>query len=420
MKKPASYFNDDIKYLKYGYYQVGDFKSLSKFEAWQHARDAGISSESIRFDFNSDLFSTIDWSIEPSESLDKLYANRARQLREKYDYIVLVYSGGIDSHVALQSFLKNGIKIDEIITLCNSLETGGVFNQEVFKFAVPYIDSLNLENLGTKFSLVDIGLGWQEQYNDLLHRRDFFYAVNGLPCPWNHYVRSGKLKIENFENHVELSKNNKKVGYVWGIDKPNLLLEDGYFVFKFVDVVPDFGVRKFLNDTIYKDSLSNIYDEPFYITRDAPEIVIKQCHMVANELNSMSSDDVNLVSVSNLRIGEAHIVYKIDEKDPSKTLLLSKKKLNQIIYPDAPHDKFGDDKTPGGVLYIKKDAWFYRQQTKVRNDLVAFLKQTVRENNGYFLYTADGVPDRPMRIMDNTVYRIKKKQEKFDDSKYNI
>jgi hypothetical protein len=102
------FFIDDPEYTKHGYYLVDGIKTFSKFEAWQHARDAGISSESIRFDFNSDLFSTIDWSIEPSESLDKLYANRARQLREKYDYIVLVYSGGIDSHVALQSFLKNG------------------------------------------------------------------------------------------------------------------------------------------------------------------------------------------------------------------------------------------------------------------------------------------------------------------------
>jgi hypothetical protein len=331
MNRSASYFEDNIDYLKYGYYQVGDFKSLSKFEAWQYARDAKIPSDQIQFNFNQDVFSNIDWSVEPQETIEELYARRARQLREKYDYLVLVYSGGIDSHVALQSFLKNGIKIDEIVTLCNSLETGGVFNQEVFRFAVPYINSLDLEKLGTKFSLIDIGLGWQEQYNDLLHRRDFFYAVNGLPCPWNHYVRSGKIKIENFPHHIEMGQKGKTVGYIWGIDKPNLLLEDGYHVFKFVDVVPDFGVRKFLNNTLYGDQLSNLYDEPFYITRDLPEIIVKQCHMVINQMERMERNDPDLVSMANLRIGEAFVVYETNDLHPSKNLLLSKKRLNQII-----------------------------------------------------------------------------------------
>jgi hypothetical protein len=408
MNKSARYFEDDIDYLKYGYYQVGDFKSLSKFEAWQYARDAKIPSDQIQFNFNRDVFSNIDWSVEPQETIEELYARRARQLREKYDYLVLVYSGGIDSHVALQSFLNNGIKLDEIVTLCNSLETGGVFNQEVFRFAIPYIKTLDLEKLGTKFSLVDIGIGWQEQYNDPIHKRDFFYAVNGLPCPWNHYVRSGKMKIENLPHHIEIAKSGKKVGHIWGIDKPNLLIEEGYRVFKFVDVVPDFGVRKFLNNTLHGDSLSNVYDEPFYITRDAPEIVIKQCHLVAAELNSMQRDDPNLVPQANLRIGESHVVYEENQRDPSKTLLMSKRKINTIIYPGAPYDEFGDDKTPGACLYIKKDAWFYRQKIKVRNNIVSFLKKTLRENTGYLNYTADGTPDKPFRIIDETVYRIKK------------
>lgn len=411
MKRQAKYFEDNIDFLKYGYYEIEDFKTLSKFEAWQYSRDFNLPIESIKFNFNNDLFSTIDWSIEPSESIEELYARRARQLREKYDYLVLVYSGGIDSHMALQSFLNNGIKIDEIVTLWNSLESGGVFNQEVFAFAVPYVKTLDLEKLGTKFSLVDIGLGWQEQYNDDLHTRDFFYAVNGLPCPWNHYVRSGKIKIENFPHHIEIGQSGKKVGYIWGIDKPNLLIEDGYHIFKFVDVVPDFGVRKFLNNTLHGEFLSNLYDEPFYITRDAPEIIIKQCHMVANELSSMQRNDPNLVSQANLRIGEAHVVYEENQRDPTKTLLLSKRKLNTIIYPGAPYDKFGDDKTPGACLYIKKDAWFYRQKSEVRNKIVSFLKKTLRENSGYLRYTPDGTPDKPFRIIDETVYRIKKVQE---------
>jgi len=50
-----------------------------------------------------------------SESLDFLYALRARQLREKYDYLVLYFSGGADSTNILKTFIDNNIFLDEIV-----------------------------------------------------------------------------------------------------------------------------------------------------------------------------------------------------------------------------------------------------------------------------------------------------------------
>jgi diphthamide synthase (EF-2-diphthine--ammonia ligase) len=51
-----------------------------------------------------------------------LYDLRARQLREKYDYLILSYSGGADSHNVLMSFIKQGIHLDEIVV--NTMEKG--------------------------------------------------------------------------------------------------------------------------------------------------------------------------------------------------------------------------------------------------------------------------------------------------------
>ena len=43
-----------------------------------------------------------------------MYVERCNQLRDKYDYLVLHYSGGSDSHNILHTFLTNNIKLDEI------------------------------------------------------------------------------------------------------------------------------------------------------------------------------------------------------------------------------------------------------------------------------------------------------------------
>jgi hypothetical protein len=48
------------------------------------------------------------------QSLSHLYRERAQQLRDTYDYLILSYSGGSDSHNILLAFLDNNIKLDQI------------------------------------------------------------------------------------------------------------------------------------------------------------------------------------------------------------------------------------------------------------------------------------------------------------------
>lgn len=410
MSKPAKFFKDSPDFLKHGYYLVNDFKTLSKFEAWQHARDNNIPIDQIQYNFNDIEFSKFDWSVEPQESIGTLYANRARELREKYDHIVIVYSGGVDSHVILQTFLENNIKVDEILTFWNSVDKKLLFNQEVFNSAVPFIESIDLQSLGTKFNLIDIGPSLQNQFEDTQQLYDTFNAINGLICPWTYFLRSGKAKVELFPEHVQMSKNNKKVLYIWGLDKPNVFIEEDHYVFRYVDSVPDFGAKTFINKTIYGDSLANVYDEGFFVSNESPEIVIKQCHLIVKELSTMNKDDPRLISFGDVKAGECCIFFDVNSKDPSKTLLLANRSLHKIIYPDAPHRQFNDDKVFGSTFYTKKDAWFFRQKGEVRNKTVAYYKKILRENDEYFRYTPDGTPDIPKGIIGKVAYKIKKKE----------
>lgn len=99
--------------LKLGYYQVGNQVHLNKISALIDGTKRNIHPQWI---FNNEIFDKFDWSIEPEESLQELYAQRAREIRNTYDYIVLAYSGGSDSENVFNTFVKNNLRIDEIYT----------------------------------------------------------------------------------------------------------------------------------------------------------------------------------------------------------------------------------------------------------------------------------------------------------------
>ena len=61
------------------------------------------------------LFRSFNWRSRLNVPLTDLYRLRAQQLRDKYDYLILWFSGGADSTTILQSFIHNGIHLDEVI-----------------------------------------------------------------------------------------------------------------------------------------------------------------------------------------------------------------------------------------------------------------------------------------------------------------
>ena len=101
--------NSDI----FGFYQVSNYKTYSKLEAIDYKN---VYGGNIHWNFNDELFSSVDWTNEPQSSLWDLYKQRVKQIREKYDYCVLWYSGGSDSHNILHAWLDSGYKLDEIAT----------------------------------------------------------------------------------------------------------------------------------------------------------------------------------------------------------------------------------------------------------------------------------------------------------------
>jgi len=379
------FFIDNLEYTKHGYYLVNGIKTLSKFEAWKLS---GGDMANVSFIFNDDVFKKEDWTVEPIEDIQSIYAQRAIQLRKDYDYLVLMYSGGIDSHVMLKTFLENNIRIDEICTFSNSdvEEKTGKLNQEVFNKAIPFVQTLDLKKLGTKFRHIDIGKLVIDQWSDEFYFENFHHFTHG---PQWHVIRSHKFKA-NIKDHMELNLKGKRVCYIWGHDKPQIFLRNNQYCYKVVDTCVDFGARQYVNQMMLKENFLNFYDEAFYISREFPKIIIKQCHLLVNEMKKIPKNDtVRLHSIEDLANTGPFVVHHKFNNVQNLSFLdnykfLSRNEIAKIIYPNEMVGTFGDDKVKGSMIFSKKDRWFTESNHINQQKWKDKIRSLISENEKYY------------------------------------
>lgn len=106
---------------RFGHYTVAGNKYSNKLTA---VLDAVKLGHWIHWDFNETVFSRNDWTIEPTDSLESLYDQRARQIREKYSFVALEFSGGADSWNILAAFCRQRLPIDLVIHKIVQSEVG--------------------------------------------------------------------------------------------------------------------------------------------------------------------------------------------------------------------------------------------------------------------------------------------------------
>jgi hypothetical protein len=384
------FFIENPEYTKHGYYQVDNIKTFSKFEAWKLS---GHNLDKIKFIFNEDVFSAIDTTKEPEEDIYELYKERALQLRSQYDYVVLIYSGGIDSHTILETFLDNNIHLNEICTFSNNdVESKtSKFNQEVYNSVIPFVETLDLKKLGTKFRLVNIGQTILNQMTDDFHFENFEYYTNILTA-WRTAVNSQVLKSK-IPEHRKLAQEGKSVCYIWGYEKPRVLIRDGKYGF----VIPDafsggMGAKQYINNHLTNGEINNVYDEAFYICRESPKISIKQGHMLVNLMSTMSVTDSRLKKPWEIPIYGPYI--QATTYPGADGLWLTKPAADQCIYPRAIMARFGDDKVYGGsTIFSKKDDWFYKSGHENSTKFIQKMNQIIKENPNLILWRQKSATD---------------------------
>jgi len=374
------FFTDELEFTKHGYYQVNNIKTLSKFEA---LRFSGNDIGQIRFVYNEDVMDQQDWTVEPTEDIYELYAERARQLRGKYDYLVLLYSGGIDSHTVLTSFLENNIRLDEICSFTNTQveSTSGKFNQEVFNAAVPFVNTLDLTKLGTKFRLFDISDLVINQFDDEFHFENHHLYNQGVGNNWTNATRSHLLKSK-IQDHMRLTEQGKTVCYIWGYDKPLLMFKDNNYYIQFADNSIDLNMRQYVNKKMLAGKFANFYDEPFYTCRELPNITIKQAHLLLKLIKTISPADPRLQSQDELPTSGPFVVHHRAEY----FRFLPKKLVDGAIYPRANLLQFSDDKTRTSMILAAKDTWFIRSNHHNQHKWLQHLDNLIKENQGLFRF----------------------------------
>lgn len=243
--------------------------------------DAVINFKNELFYYYYDYeFSKIDWTIEPDQSLEVLYKERAQQIRDEYDYVILAYSGGVDSTNVLESFYLNNIKIDEIkmvgaFAQDDNRSSDVNHNLEIYKNCFETLRKLNLKD--TKITLHDYSLMLTNPNNFSFTQQDDWYKKIGARYALHHWfwydLGSGSAFADSYSQ-------GKKTALVFGIDKPVVLYDllSKKFTFQFVDNAANiYGLSKMTNNQNYE----RVY---FYWHPLASTLLRKQVHTVKKYL----------------------------------------------------------------------------------------------------------------------------------------
>lgn len=220
-----------------GWYNVGEKRFVSKIEAITYA---SITKNPVSYYYFDEVFADAAKSNLCDIDLDLLYKERALQLRDTYDKLVLYYSGGSDSWQILRTFLKYNIKLDAIFCLRPVKATDKLIytpnandvsaNNNMSEW--DYIIKPDLEWLRTHHPNIHIEIGdWSDttlnniNFDKLFEQSTIHYSLGRL------LKQSTVCQYER-----EKLKQGKTVGTIYGIDKPNIIEKDKKCYFFFVDV----------------------------------------------------------------------------------------------------------------------------------------------------------------------------------------
>jgi hypothetical protein len=226
------------------------------------------------------LFSTVDWKLEPTESLRELYRQRALQLREKYDYIILAFTGGSDSWTMLDAFLSNDIRVDELIHYMpleatkNKDVDAGDFSPinlvtEYHLTTKPQLDEIAKSHPDIKITVYD----WSKNSEKYQLKSDWLESRSVTLTP----EVNRRWRLEDKTKSVYQHNN---IGYVQGLEKPRICIKDNKYHIYFLDFVH--------LQTLDIDDYSNDHwtTEFFYWAPESEKILRKQSHIIKNFFES--------------------------------------------------------------------------------------------------------------------------------------
>lgn len=357
-----------------GIYKVNDKVYTDKIQA---ILEANKTNSEITWTFHEDKFRKIVWRNEPELSLRELYKLRAQQIRDEYDYVVVMFSGGADSTNVLHSFLSNNIIVDEIVSgiplsglkdFKATYDTNSSNNaSEWLLTTTPY-----LKHISEKYPKIKISIN------------DFFYnMLNFKTDEWIykssdhiHPTTSARYDLSRLTHLRQLAERGKKIAVVYGSEKPYILFHKGEILTAIWDVAVNVPRQPF--DTFYP----NVDIALFYTTPQLPQIVAKQSHQIVKAI-------FNIPQYAYIK----DLMFDTDWPVQKKLLFdhgSYQRAIVPIIYPDINYNAFQANKAKD-VFMADHDSWFHnlhrdcRLDQLVKSDFNNFIKdikpEYLRDNN---------------------------------------
>ena len=302
-----------------GYWKVNNRCYFNKMDCLRYATQT--KNFNITYHFFDSAYSSIDWTKEPSRTLDELYAERAKQLRDKYDYIILSFSGGADSTHVLETFLENDIHIDEIVSYYPVSATDKLLhsfsvndksaNNSCFEWYMackPKLDRLSVTHPKIKITLLDFT---EKAIQMITEDRGMDLSMGGISMTPH---LAGQYELARLLKHH--SESFDKVCCVTGHDKPTVVWDPKNN--RFGSCFHDFA-NIFANTNIggYRPVI-----EPFYRTPDLPEIVVSQTRAISRQLSHLSPEGKRPPELARLFTKTPFGLERVEENsDPIKRIL---------------------------------------------------------------------------------------------------
>lgn len=330
---------------KLGYYSCNGQEFGSKINACLYSIKV---KHPIEWKFNNEYFESVNWGHEPIETLDELYDSRARDLREKYDYLILSYSGGSDSHNALMSFIRQGLLVDEIIV--NTMSRGSAkftdlnpnnknnknASAEYALQTLPRLKEIEKLSPKTKITVVDLT---DHLFDSLEHIGDASWILNK-----KEQVNIAGATRFNYIHFNEIRKKfdkEKKIALIVGLEKPRTWIKNDMFYVGFNDRAANIitvaeHIKDYNNSTV----------EFFYWSPDAVKIIAKQVHIIKKYIEAFPENkkywDLALLTEPYAKVFR----------------LVHERILRTLIYTTWDNNWYQADKAVKD-WYSEFDAWFY-------------------------------------------------------------
>lgn len=329
----------------YGSWEVGTESFTNKIQALLRATEL---KSTVQYKYFHDIWYNFDRSLLGKISLKELYRQRAQMLRDKYDYLILYYSGGSDSWTVLNTFLENNIKLDCIYVRwpkrAENSYVPNTANRSAFNFMSEwdFVLKKDLEWLAQAHPEITIEFeDWTDDLTPTYFNDNIFTKQNHM------YSAANLLRMQRFSpTEIRLLDQGKRVGEIWGIDKPIVLeYDEGKVGMMFKDEIVSVGQG-------YPGNLDG--PEFFYWSPEFPLLAFEGAYQLFlfYKANPPLRGIVSGKNWANMYNNKLFVEQRAMYADYTQHL------TRKVVYPDWDFNKFQAEK-PKTITREDKDFWLY-------------------------------------------------------------